>query len=258
MPTSDQEAVGRQREYYAATARDYDGMHIDPEHDRALRHVASLIRMLGVSSVLDVGCGTGRAMDFLMSGCPDVDVRGIEPVEALIKQAGTDGKASAARMFRATGTHLPFADRSFDCVCEFAVLHHVSDPRVVVGEMTRVARRLVCLSDENRFGMVGFPRNLLQFIVFKSGQWRRFYWVWTRGKGYQYSEGDGVRYSYSVYDSFDQLAAWGDHLVLFPTALIKPKSWMHPLFTSSHVLLCAYRDDPLIPASGPIERKEAL
>lgn len=237
-----EEAIACQREYYTQSAHDYDGMHVNPEHERALRYLLSVIDMLRISTVLDVGSGTGRALNFLGCERPDLVAWGVDPVEALIRQAVKAGKANARRIVRASGDHLPFQDQSFDCVCEFGVLHHVCNPRLVVSEMTRVASRLVCLSDENRFGMVGFPRNLVQYLIFKSGQWRRFYSLWTCGKGYQYCEGDGVRYSYSVYDSFQQLAEWGDHLIVFPTASVKPRSWLHPLFTSSHVLLCAYRD----------------
>lgn len=236
-------AVDKQRDYYSATAADYDAMHQDPEHERALRCLVGVLDMLEIRSLLDVGSGTGRAMEYLIKARPSLQVSGVEPVEALVKQARTKGKLSARRMVVGSGETLPFPSASIDCVCEFAVLHHVKDPSTVVSEMTRVARRMVCLSDENRFGMVGFPRNLVQYLIFKSGQWKPFYRLWTKGKGYQYCPADGVRYSYSVYDSLEQLSKWADRVVLFPTGTQRAsRSWAQPLFTSSHVLLCAYRD----------------
>ena len=40
---------------------------------------------------------------------------------------------------------LAFPDRSFDLVCEFAVLHHVARPGTVIDEMNRVASRMIAI-----------------------------------------------------------------------------------------------------------------
>jgi hypothetical protein len=54
-------------------------------------------------------------------------------------------------------------------------------------------------------------------------------------------EGDGVCYSYSVYDSLPVLERWADRIFLVPTSP-SPVGWFHPLFGSVHVLVCAVRD----------------
>ena len=65
------DAVATQRAYYEDTAVDYDRMHVsaDPEHDFALSIFKGYLRDNGISSLLDVGAGTGRvsrglALDF--------------------------------------------------------------------------------------------------------------------------------------------------------------------------------------------------
>jgi hypothetical protein len=59
---------------------------------------------------------------------------------------------------------------------------------------------------------------------------------------YTISEGDGLTYSYSVFDSYSQLAKWADTIWLVPTENEKSvRSWLHPLITSPHVLLCAIK-----------------
>ena len=50
---------------------------------------------------------------------------------------------------------LQAADGEFDLVCEFAVLHHVPRPAQAVGEMLRVARKAIFISDANNFGQGG-------------------------------------------------------------------------------------------------------
>ena len=57
-----------QREYYARTAEDYDNLHLkpqEPEHDFALRFLSATLDFYDIKSVLDVGAGTGRAINYL-------------------------------------------------------------------------------------------------------------------------------------------------------------------------------------------------
>jgi ubiquinone/menaquinone biosynthesis C-methylase UbiE len=232
-----------QREYYEATAVAYDAMHVheSDEHQRAIDFLVAWLPSLGVRSALDVGAGTGRTLRHFGRKLPGASLVGVEPVHAMLTQGQRRYPDMPRQVVCGSGLSLPFANQAFDCVTEFGVLHHVADPAAVVAEMTRVARRVVALSDENRYGMRGFPGNLLQLAIFKAGAWRPFYRVWTKGKGYQICEEDGLRYSFSVYDCYDQLSAWADEIFVIPTGTRAGSGWMHPLLTSSHALLCAYR-----------------
>jgi ubiquinone/menaquinone biosynthesis C-methylase UbiE len=233
-----------QRDYYASTAPHYDAMHLSAgdEHHVALRYVSALMREFDLNSVLDVGTGTGRAVVYLRHAHPGAFVVGVEPVESLLARARAKMDVTGAGLVSASGYRLPFADTSFDAVCQFGVLHHVKDPNVVVGEMMRVAKRAVLLSDSNRFGQGSIRARLVKLLLAHCGLWPAANFLKTRGAGYTISAGDGLSYSYSVFDSFDTLQAWADHLVLVPTSPVKHATWMHPLLTSSHVLLCALRD----------------
>jgi ubiquinone/menaquinone biosynthesis C-methylase UbiE len=102
---------------------------------------------------------------------------------------------------RGSGAALPFADSSFDVVCEFAVLHHVPNRNAVVKEMFRVARKAVLISDSNRFGQGPRAARLIKLGLYKTKLWKAYNYLRTSGKGYRVTEGDGVAYSYSVYDS---------------------------------------------------------
>ena len=56
----------RQRAYYADTADRYEADHVHDgdEHYFALQHIAFYLKWIDAHSVLDTGCGTGRATDF--------------------------------------------------------------------------------------------------------------------------------------------------------------------------------------------------
>ncbi len=235
---STQEASELQASYYAATAAQYDTVHgeeLGPAHDYAV----SLLKLRNCKTVLDVGAGTGNAIKlFHHSG---FDVRGIEPVAELIEVAFTKGVAPET-IIQGEGQQLPFEDNSFDAVCEFGMLHHVQEPERVVKEMVRVARYMVIIVDSNRFGQGPRATRLLKLLIYKMGLWKAADWIRTKGKGYMVSEGDGVFYSYSVYDSLHILRNWADELMLMGTgAQNNPGEWLHPLLTSAGVLACALK-----------------
>lgn len=236
-----------QHAFYTQTAGHYDAMHVQAhdEHYVALNHISSLIEGLGLRSVLDVGAGTGRGVRHMLERHPDLgEVRGIEPVPAMIEQAEQRNRVPPGVIVEGRGDALPFSDGSFDVACEFGVLHHVAKPDDIVAEMARVARRAVFLSDANRFAGGGRAHRAAKFALHQLRLWPLVYRLATHGRGYHLTDGDGgVVYSYSVYDSLARLTEWGDHVYLVPTCAVGT-SRFHPLFTATSVLLCALRDPP--------------
>lgn len=232
-----------QAKYYERTVSAYDEMHNsdgEHEHNRALRYIDSLSNVFGLASFVDVGAGTGRGVSFFHRR--GKQVAGVEPVAAMIEKAEADGLPRGL-IRQGSGYELPFSKDSFDAVFECGVLHHVADPARVVSEMARVAKRAVFLSDSNRFGQGRYSARLLKLALYKSGLWSTARRIQTGGKMYTISEGDGLAYSYSVYDSYRQLAAMAEQIWLIPTCQDQQTtwSWAHPLLTSSHVLLCAFK-----------------
>jgi hypothetical protein len=101
---------------------------------------------------------------------------------------------------------------------------------------------LVIIADSNRFGQGSLPARWFKFFLYKLGLWGTFNYVRTRGKRYQISEGDGLFYSYSVYDSYELLAEWAERVVLVPVGKSNSKSWLHPLLTSEALILIGIRN----------------
>jgi ubiquinone/menaquinone biosynthesis C-methylase UbiE len=232
----------RQQDYYAETASAYESMHVQPgdEHFIALEYVAALLQVVRAKSVLDVGSGTGRAIRFLRQRCPDLRIEGVEPVSGLREQAQVLGTV----IHEASGEDLPFDDDSFDVVMSFGLLHHVPAPAPVITEMTRVAQFGVMISDANRFGQGSTASGMLKLAVHRAGLWPAFEHFRTKGRGYLESEGDGIFYSYSIFDSMPQLQDWADRVFVIPT---RPQKKI-PLvqIATPHGLLVALREP-----SGP-------
>lgn len=234
------DAVALQRRYYEQTAGAYDDMHVrrDDEHGVALRFIAGFLAQLGCRTVLDVGAGTGRAASLLAEIAPSLSVISAEPVMELLQSGIAAAQLERGRIVRANGAHLPFKSRSFDAVIETGVLHHMERPALAVAEMLRVSRRAVCLSDSNRFGQGSMLKRLLKLGLYRLGIWNLARRAQQRGRLYSVSTGDGVAYSYSVFDSLPAIAKAASRTVAVPT-LGGPAACSAPILFASHVCLCA-------------------
>src|SRR5260370_37135250 len=81
-----------QQAYYERTASHYDDMRMSSdgdEHHAALEFINLLCDRFNLKTLLDVGAGTGRGVRFLLDR--GREVRGVEPVKALIEQAEIRG-----------------------------------------------------------------------------------------------------------------------------------------------------------------------
>lgn len=99
-------------------------------------------------TVLDIGTGDGQIARALMRLRPDLKVEGVDIVprpRTLIPVTQYDGVT------------LPMADKSFDYVTIVDVLHHTTDPAIILGEAARVARQGVVIKDHLREGVLANP-----------------------------------------------------------------------------------------------------
>jgi SAM-dependent methyltransferase len=200
-----------QRDYYAATADRYEALHVrqNDEHGLALAWLSGLVAHYGAGSVLDVGCGTGRAPLYLQRRQPGLRILGVEP-SAELRAIGHAAGIAADALVDGDATRLAYPDDSFDIVCEFGVLHHVENPRRVVAEMLRVSRLGIFISDDNHFAAGSPLATRAKRALNALGLWKAAYRLRTRGRGYRISDGDGLSYPYSVFDDLSFMQAQCD------------------------------------------------
>jgi len=207
-----------QRAYYKRTALRYDDMHLreNDEHYRAMRLMMSFFDELGCQSVLDIGSGTGRLIRELKCRFPDLRVIGVEPSPELRAEGHNLGIPSD-ELIDGDAQALHFDDRSFDIVCEFGSLHHIPQPTLAVREMLRVARRAIFISDSNNFGQGNAFIRAIKQAINTVGLWPFANWLKNGGKHYILSEGDGLAYSYSVFNDYEMISRHCSEVLILNT-----------------------------------------
>jgi ubiquinone/menaquinone biosynthesis C-methylase UbiE len=196
-----------QKEYYKKTAKNYDHMHgvdFDDEHTFALFQLIGLLEYLNINSILDVGSETGRAIKFINDKNKNIKIVGIEPAKEL-REIGYRNGIPNDKLIDGNGLNIEFPNNSFDLVCEFGVLHHIKDNTKVVDEMLRVSKKAIFISDCNNFGSGSYLSRSLKQLMNLLKLWNTYNYIRTRGKMYMISEGDGLFYSYSVFNNFSQI-----------------------------------------------------
>lgn len=77
------------------------------------------------TSVLDVGCGTGRWTKCLVNKVGIIDA--VDPSQAIFAADRFLKDCPNVRLTKATSEALPFADNTYDMVMSIGVLHHIPD-----------------------------------------------------------------------------------------------------------------------------------
>jgi len=86
--------------------------------------------------ILDVGCGTGQALDLITKMCPGRAVHGIDVSRTSIEKCME--RSLSCLVY--DGRSIPFGDTYFDVVGSFNVLEHVTYPYDLLAEKLRVLK----------------------------------------------------------------------------------------------------------------------
>lgn len=227
--------------YYDKTAAEYDTLHgetANPEHTIALELGWPLFESHGVSSVLDVGCGTGRTLNWFNTRAQSLQLYGIEPSGGMLSVASRT--LPSADLRQGNGEALPHEDRSIDVVVATGVMHHADNPARVIAEMFRVARKGILISDHNNYAFGGATAQKIRMALKVAGLLGAFIYVKQGFKKQGYSEDDGWWYPYSLFDNYAQIAGNSERLYIMPTRPARADLG-NLVFSQSHVCIVAMK-----------------
>lgn len=155
-------------EYYARTATAYNEWHgnlqVKGAHNFAVSKLVNLVKARNYERVLDVCCGTGRAVKVCLEN--DIDAQGVDISQELINEGIRRWSLPADRLTCADATQLPFPDKHFDVSCVLGALHHSALPFKIIEEMIRVTRHAIVVSDEGNHWHRGVKTILQKLKIF--------------------------------------------------------------------------------------------
>ena len=132
-----------------------ENLHGRYVHDRRSRilsgHLASIIPE--ACRVLDVGSGDGLIGKLIFQLRPDIIISGIDVLARPLTHIPTE---------KFDGKTIPYVNGSFDVVIFIDVLHHTTDPMILLREAKRVARSSIVIKDHLVDAL--FARQTLRFM----------------------------------------------------------------------------------------------
>lgn len=225
--------------YYARTAGSYDTTHVrsNDEHSVALLRTLPFLRDMKISSILDVGCGTGRSLRWYSEHIPDASLTGIDRSPDLLELAREYLPNAVLQQGKAES--LPFEDDVFDMVCATGMLHHVSDPDQCIKEMFRVSRLAVLISDHNNFAFGHDLTRRTRLLLFACGLLTAATFVKQGFRTQGYTEADGYWYSFSLLNRYRLISSLSKELAIFPTRPVNEGKLGNMLLSQSHLAIWA-------------------
>ncbi len=111
------------------------------------RDLDACYAMAAPTSILDIGCGEGVLTHEWAGRLPSGGrIVGTDLDDPLLHAQWEQRRASNLEYRVMKGEQLEFADNEFDTATAIEVLEHVSDPEMVLSEMSRCAERWLLLS----------------------------------------------------------------------------------------------------------------
>jgi SAM-dependent methyltransferase len=127
------------RAFFAVRAATWDVKFGDDMPAYAAAVARAGIRRDG--AVVDVGCGTGRALPALRQAVgPGGTVIAIDVTPEMLLEARSAGRSAHAALLLADARRLPLADDSADAVFAAGLVSHLPDAEAGLGELARVTR----------------------------------------------------------------------------------------------------------------------
>jgi ubiquinone/menaquinone biosynthesis C-methylase UbiE len=243
--------TNRQTEYYNQTAKRYDEMHggeRDFDHVRALEYTWPILENFGIQSVLEIGCGTGRSLQWIHAHSPAAKLSGVELASELLSVAKS--KLPDAELRLENAESMSFPDASHDLVLATGVMHHADHPRDVIREMFRVARKAVLISDHNVFAVGGKLKRWLRLWLFANGVLGPATFIKQGFRKQGYSEDDGWWYAYSLLNDFGLIGKLSARQYIIPTRPVYNTEPGNFLLAQTHMAILAFKDAAFASSSG--------
>jgi SAM-dependent methyltransferase len=127
------------REFFAARAANWETRY--PDDSPAYQAAVTELGLRAGQTVLDAGCGTGRALPFLRTAVgPGGIVIGADLTPEMLAAAVAKGRDRDGALLLADAARLPLRDAALDAAFAAGLIGHLPDPGATLRELARVTR----------------------------------------------------------------------------------------------------------------------
>ncbi|WP_418960928.1 class I SAM-dependent methyltransferase [Streptomyces tritici] len=128
------------QEFFGARAADWDARF--PDDGPAYAAAVAELGLRPGDSVLDAGCGTGRALPPLRAAVgPSGTVIGADLTPEMLTAAVAAGRGEGVHLIRTDVTRLPVRTGALDAVFGAGLISHLPDPAADLRELARTVRQ---------------------------------------------------------------------------------------------------------------------
>jgi len=132
--------------FYSAVANRYDSLEYTPKIDEFRKaeesHAIEFLR--GKDSVLDIGCGTGEHLLYILREFPGIRVVGVDYTSQMI-DISSNKISNKATLINADIRKISFPENHFDCMICFCTLPNINGYEEVFRKVARSVRS-ICIS----------------------------------------------------------------------------------------------------------------
>ncbi len=140
-----EERARKTRQFFNAIAEDWDALSTEILGDFNLPTSISQKIPKNCGIAVDLGCGTGGVLEELRHGAKEIiGVDGSPRMLELARRRFVEGNGkshSSVSLRIGELDHLPLRDSEADFACINLVLHHISEPKIVLEEIKRVLKK---------------------------------------------------------------------------------------------------------------------
>ena len=148
-----EEIFEKKASFFDRWAPNYDLIFTTIFYQSLHKRLLSYLTLPHPSSVLDLGCGTGRLLNRLAENFPDLQGIGVDLSPQMLKEARETNQHHPRLIYtQGNAECLPFATNQFDAVFNTISFLHYPNPQQVFREVYRV------LKPEGQFYLVDYTR----------------------------------------------------------------------------------------------------
>ncbi len=138
-----EERARKTRQFFNAIAEDWDALNREVLGDFDLPKSVHGKLPINCNIAVDLGCGTGGVLEELRHGAKEViGVDGSPRMLELARRRFADtGGQGVVSLRIGELDHLPLRDAEVDFACINLVLHHISEPPIVIAEIRRILQK---------------------------------------------------------------------------------------------------------------------